>query len=81
MTDVPPWAPTRTSYLYVQLADHLAARIAAGEWQPGDRLPPEREIASEYGVAYHTVRRAAAILRERGLLITLHGGGTFVSDR
>ncbi|TGN85553.1 GntR family transcriptional regulator, partial [Streptomyces griseoluteus] len=34
----------------------------------------------EYGVAYLTVRRAAQVLRERGLIVTVHGRGTFVAD-
>jgi len=43
------------------------------------RLPPERELASDYGVAYDTVRRAMALLRERSLIITVHGRGTYVA--
>ncbi|MFJ4340434.1 GntR family transcriptional regulator [Streptomyces sp. NPDC088915] len=44
------------------------------------RLPAERDLAEEYGVAYLTVRRAARVLRERGLILTVHGKGTFVAD-
>lgn len=54
--------------------------IAAGELQPGARLPPERDLATGYGVAYLTVRRAAQVLRERELIVTVHGKGTFVAD-
>ncbi|MET9438620.1 GntR family transcriptional regulator [Streptomyces sp. NPDC006551] len=43
-------------------------------------LPSTRAIAEEYGVAYLTVRRAARVLRERGLILTVHGKGTFVAD-
>lgn len=81
MTEVPPWNPTPLKYLYVQLADHITARIEAGELEPGRRLPPEREIAADYGVAFHTVRNATKVLRDRGLIITMHGRGTFVADR
>lgn len=66
--------------MYVALADHVAARIAAGELSPGARLPAERDLAVEYGVAYLTVRRAAQVLRDRGLIVTVHGKGTFVAD-
>ncbi|MFW5416602.1 winged helix-turn-helix transcriptional regulator [Nocardiopsis sp. CNT-189] len=62
------------------VADHIAARIRAGELSPGMRLPPERELAEEYGVAYMTVRRASKELRERGLIVTVHGKGTFVAE-
>ena len=40
---------------------------------------PERELAQDFGVAYDTVRRAAALLRERGLILTVHGRGTYVA--
>jgi DNA-binding transcriptional MocR family regulator len=43
------------------------------------RLPPERELARDCGVAYDTVRRAAVLLRERGLIVTVHGRGTYVA--
>lgn len=65
--------------VYVQVADLIAARIASGELAPGSRLPAERDLAAEYGVAYDTIRRAAAVLRERGLIETVHGRGTFVA--
>ena len=60
---------------YLQLADDLAARIMSGELT--GRLPAERDLAQEYGVAYGTVRRAMGVLRERGLVETVHGRGTF----
>jgi GntR family transcriptional regulator len=43
------------------------------------RLPPERELARDLGVAYDTVRRAAVLLRERRLIVTVHGRGTYVA--
>ncbi len=67
--------------VYMQVANHLAGRIESGELAPGTRLPAERDLASFYGVAYDTIRRATAVLRERGLIITVHGRGTFVSQR
>jgi len=74
----PPWKPVPDAHLYVQVADHLAARIASGELAPGSRLPAELDLAAEYGVAYHTVRGAVKLLRERGLVVTLRGRGTYV---
>ncbi|MFM9498362.1 winged helix-turn-helix domain-containing protein [Streptomyces galilaeus] len=43
-------------------------------------MPSERDLAQEYGVAHLTVRRAAQVLRERGLVETVHGRGIFVAD-
>ncbi|MFE5832966.1 GntR family transcriptional regulator [Streptomyces sp. NPDC056508] len=83
MTDrsqIPEFDPQGPQLVYVAVADHIAARVAAGELAPGARLPAERDLAEEYGVAYLTVRRAARVLRERGLILTVHGKGTFVAD-
>jgi DNA-binding GntR family transcriptional regulator len=63
-------------YSYIQVADAIASRIATGEFTI--RLPAERALASEYDVAYQTVRRSMKVLRERGLIITRQGRGTFV---
>ena len=65
--------------VYVQVAEHMAGRIESREWVPGRRLPPERELAEFYGVAYDTIRRATALLREQGSIVTVHGRGTFVA--
>jgi GntR family transcriptional regulator len=75
---VPPFERDEMQLAYVQIADHLAARIEAGELAPGTRLPPERELAAEYGVAYNTLRQAIDVLRERGLVVTLRGHGNYV---
>lgn len=64
--------------MYVLVADHMQTRIERGDLKPGQRLPPERELADEYRVAYLTMRRATRELRERGLIRTVHGKGTFV---
>ncbi len=61
---------------YIRVANHLAARIEVGEFT--HKLPAERALAEEYGVAYQTLRHAMKVLRERGLIITRQGRGTFV---
>ena len=78
MPEPPAFNADSPTPLYVQVADHLAARIASGELQPGARLPAERDLAQDLGVAYDTIRRATALLRERGLIATVHGKGTYV---
>lgn len=64
--------------LYVQAADRVAERIASGELVKGAKLPSERDLADEWGIAYQTVRRAMKELRERGLVASVVGKGTFV---
>jgi GntR family transcriptional regulator len=66
---------------YVQIADDIAARITSGELRPGARLLSERALADYYGRSYQTVRRAMEVLRERELITTIHGRGTFVTER
>ena len=81
MSDHPAIDPAAPKLVYEQVADHITARIEAGDFKPGARLPAERDLAREYGVAYDTVRRATALLRERGLILTIVGRGTFVRPR
>jgi DNA-binding GntR family transcriptional regulator len=76
---VPPFEADPLKLAYAQVADHITARIAAGEFPPETRLPPERDLADEYKVAYNTLRRAMDVLRERGLVITLRGHGNYVT--
>jgi GntR family transcriptional regulator len=63
---------------YIRVAEDIGARIASGELAPGARLRSERDLAEFYGVSYGTVRRAMEVLRERELITTIHGRGTFV---
>lgn len=72
------WQPQPgRGYLYVQVAEHLAARIRAGDLK--GRLPAEPALASEYGVAFHTIRNAMRLLRAQELVVTLHGSGNWVA--
>jgi DNA-binding GntR family transcriptional regulator len=63
-----------------QVADDLTADIRSGELPPGARLPSEVELAEIYGVARVTIRRAVAELRKDGLVVVVHGRGTFVRE-
>ena len=65
-------------HAYQQVADAIAARIADGRYLC--KLPSERDLAWEFEVSYVTVRRATAILRERGLIVSIHGRGTFIAS-
>lgn len=64
---------------YVQLADVMRQRIAKGHWAPGDVLPSIEELMREFEVARVTVRQAARLLAEEGLLSPQRGRGTFVT--
>ncbi|GAA3472236.1 winged helix-turn-helix domain-containing protein [Nonomuraea roseola] len=76
---IPPFDPEGAVYVYAAMADHIAARIQAGELRVNARLAGERALAEEYGVALGTARRAIEELRQRGLVVTLPAKGTFVA--
>jgi DNA-binding GntR family transcriptional regulator len=63
---------------YLQLARFLREDIRSGRLQPGQVLEGEKGLAREYRVARATVRRALEILRDEGLLQTVHRVGTRV---
>jgi GntR family transcriptional regulator len=65
--------------IYVQIADYVAGQVASGHLKKGSRLPAERDLAEQWGVAYLTVRRAMRELRERGLVTSVVGKGTFIN--
>jgi len=67
--------------LWMQVADDLRAEMQSGGLRPGDKLPGEAEMADVYGVSRDTIRRATSELSEEGLLVILHGRGTFVAER
>lgn len=64
--------------LWRQIVDSLRADIEAGRLKAGEQLPTEPELADRFKVNRHTVRRAMAVLAERGLLEIEQGRGTFV---
>jgi len=67
--------------LWRQVADGIERGIADGRFAAGERLPGETEIAETYRVNRHTVRRALAVLAERGLVRAERGSGTYVEAR
>lgn len=75
------WQPTldrSDGPLYRALADALGTAIARGELRPGQRLPPQRQLATALGVDLTTVTRGYAEAQRRGLLDATVGRGTFV---
>ena len=64
---------------YEQLRRQLADLIESAVLQPGDRLPPLRQLAADLGLAVGTVARAYRELESAGLISSRHGGGTRVA--
>ena len=69
--------PEAPAYRRIQYA--LQKRIDAGELQPGDPVPSERELARNFEVSLMTARHALAELEHEGLVDRRRGAGTFVS--
>jgi GntR family transcriptional regulator, transcriptional repressor for pyruvate dehydrogenase complex len=70
----------RSSRLYEQIVQQVEESIHKGAMKPGDQLPPERELAQQFGVSRTAVREAVKALREKGLVEAYPGRGTFITD-
>jgi len=67
-----------------RLADDIVAQLEAmileGTFRIGERLPAERALAEQFGVSRPSLREAIQKLVAKGLLVSRHGGGTFVAE-
>ena len=63
---------------YLQVRDMLIREIMAGRLLDGERLPPEREMAGELGLAVGTLRKALEALSEAGHLLRRQGSGNYI---
>jgi GntR family transcriptional repressor for pyruvate dehydrogenase complex len=70
----------RSSRLYEQIVQQVEESIRKGAMKPGDQLPPERELAQQFGVSRTAVREAVKALREKGHVEAYPGRGTFITD-
>ena len=71
--------PIRPPRLHEAVEAHLEEMILAGEYQPGESLPSEHEMASRLQVSRTVVRDAIRALTTKGLVEIRHGVGTFVT--
>lgn len=67
------------SQLTMQVVDHVRGLIDSGELRPGDRLPPERELARSLRISRSSLRSGIGFLSAMGVLKSRHGAGTFIS--
>ncbi|HTG81113.1 MAG TPA: FadR/GntR family transcriptional regulator [Geobacteraceae bacterium] len=72
--------PIKPKKVSSQIAEQIRSSILAGEFNPGDKLPPERELAEMFGVSRPSVREALNILAAAGLVESYQGGGTVVKS-
>ncbi|SNB77855.1 transcriptional regulator, GntR family [Pseudomonas sp. URIL14HWK12:I8] len=63
---------------YIQIADMISESIQSGILQDGEQIPPQRALAAHLGVDLTTVTRAYAEARDRGLIASYSGRGSFI---
>ena len=66
--------------MYLQIAEQIRLRVAAGDWPAGRELPSIRVLAADLRVSVITVKRAYLDLESEGVISTRHGKGSFVAD-
>lgn len=74
------YQPVRQPRLADVITERLEALILEGSLSPGQRLPPERELAERFGVSRPSLREAIQKLAARGLLTSRQGGGTYITE-
>lgn len=67
--------------LYQAVAERIKKRIADGDYEPGSRLPGERELADAFEVSRVTIREAEIALQATGYITIKTGSGAYVLDR
>ncbi|WP_157253559.1 winged helix-turn-helix domain-containing protein [Nonomuraea typhae] len=79
----PPGQPRHMEYwpAYQRIAAGITERILAGSLLPNRRIPSEKVLMEQYGVAKATARKAVAHLREQGWVFTVPSRGTYVSPQ
>ena len=73
------FTPVKRQRLPDDLAERILASIAAGEFRPGDQLPPIVAMARTFRVATTTVREALIRLEARHVVEIRHGVGVFIA--
>ncbi len=76
VTDEPKIPPR-----YIQVEDALRSLLDTGGYRPGDKLPPEPELAMQMGVSRATLREALRSFEQQGVISRRQGVGTFVNPR
>jgi DNA-binding FadR family transcriptional regulator len=82
MADSVLFAPVQSTTAFEETLERLGTAIKIGLLPPGTRLPPERDLCEQLGIARSTLRQALTALVQSGHLRAVRGrgGGTFVAD-
>lgn len=66
---------------YQRIKDYILTGIRDRRYPPGAKIPPELELAKQFGVSRMTVNKAVRDLAEAGILLRFAGDGTYVAER
>ncbi|HLF26469.1 MAG TPA: FadR/GntR family transcriptional regulator [Anaerolineae bacterium] len=80
MPQASKYTPIQAERLYERIVEQVEQKILSGDLKVGDRLPPERELADQFGVSRTAVREAVKALRQKGLVEVQPGRGTFITN-
>jgi GntR family transcriptional repressor for pyruvate dehydrogenase complex len=72
--------PLKKTRLYEEIIKQLQDLIRKGQLKPGDKLPPERELALQLNVSRTAIREALRSLESMGFIESRVGGGTFIKE-
>lgn len=73
--------PVERTKLTNSVFEQLLSYVVGGSWKPGDRIPPERELCQQLGIARTSLREALKAMELVGMLDSRVGDGTFVCPR
>ena len=68
------------THLTTQVVNHITTLIENGTLKPGDKIPPERELAHKLKISRASLRTGIGYLAAMGVMKVRHGVGTFVAD-
>src|ERR1700734_746298 len=78
---VPRATPIGRTTLAAAAFEQLISNVVHGSWKAGDRIPPERELCQQLGIARTSLREALKAMELIGMLDSRVGDGTFVCPR
>ncbi|MBL4615636.1 MAG: GntR family transcriptional regulator [Magnetovibrio sp.] len=79
MSDLFPRSQPVSGPLYVQVKQRILDAIRDGRWKPGEMLPSEQQLATEFSVSQGTLRKAIDDLVAQNLIVRQQGKGSFIA--
>lgn len=79
-TLIPTSKESKSYQSYISIVDRLQKFLAQENFQQGERLPPERTLAEQFGSSRSSVRKAIQVLTAKGLIESRQGDGTYLRE-